>query len=152
MAKLDLRADDLIVEISEQRKKFFGCSGKMLVPCPATIAALLEEVPAGRLITTELIRKLLAERFGVQAICPAATNKGLQAISRDPVAGAAYWRVVKKHGELIDRFAGGVESQAARLAREGFIIDTNGKAPKVRNFKARLVSYIPRTPASETPY
>ena len=35
---------DLIVEIPESRVKFFGRTGKMLLPSPATVAALIKEI------------------------------------------------------------------------------------------------------------
>jgi hypothetical protein len=36
---------DLIVDIPAERIKFFGTTGKMLLPCPATVAALIEQIP-----------------------------------------------------------------------------------------------------------
>ena len=36
---------NLIVDIPAKRVKFFETTGKMLRPCPATIAALIEQIP-----------------------------------------------------------------------------------------------------------
>ncbi|MEO7911824.1 MAG: hypothetical protein ABIV47_19425 [Roseiflexaceae bacterium] len=36
---------------------------------------------------------------------------------------------------------GGVAAQADLLRQEGFVIDTNGKTPKVKQFKASLVRF-----------
>ena len=63
------------------------------------------------------------------------------AIANDTSKSVAYWRVIKQNGELNAIFPGGVEGQAARLRQEGFTIDTNGKVPKVKQFKASLVRF-----------
>src|SRR6187549_3583533 len=99
---------DEIVEIPENRVKYFGGHGKMLLPTPATVAAVIEKVPASKLITTDLLRRELTEQFDVQGTCPVTTQRALQALSHDehPVA---YWRVVNANGGLIARFPGGVE-------------------------------------------
>jgi alkylated DNA nucleotide flippase Atl1 len=111
----------------------------MLLPSDATVAALIAEVPKRKVITTDLLRKVLAERFKVQGTCPVTTRKALQAIAADASKPVAYWRVIKQNGELIDTFPGGVEGQAALLREEGFTIDGSGKKAKVAMFKASLV-------------
>jgi hypothetical protein len=131
--------EDAIVDIPEDRVKFFGGAGKMLLPSPATVAALIEKVPTRHLITTNLICKKLAQQFNVRGTCPVTTQKALQAVAHDANKEIAYWRVVKANGGLIDRFPGGVEGQAQRLSQEGFTLDRKGKGPKVANFQERLV-------------
>jgi hypothetical protein len=76
----------------------------------------------------------LAEQFDVQAVCPVATKKTLQAIANNPSNDAAYWRVVKKNGELLAHFPGGVKGHAALLGKEGFVTDDSRPKPKVKNF------------------
>ncbi len=132
---------DAIVDIPENRIKFFGGTGKMLLPCPATVAALLEKIPERKLITTNLICKELTKKFKVQGTCPVTTKKALQTLANDPETNAPYWRVLKTNGELMASFPGGVESQAAHLQNEGFMLDTAGKAPKVQKFKESLVQF-----------
>ena len=89
---------DAIVDIPQDRLRFFGGAGKMLLPSPATIAALVEKVPARKLITTNLICQKLAEQFGVRGTCPVTTQKALQAVAHDAGAEVAYWRVIKADG------------------------------------------------------
>ena len=132
--------EDVIVDISKAREKYFGCSGKMLLPCPATVKALVKKIPKNKLVTTELLRRELADQFNVEVTCPVATRKALQAIAKDS-SKVAYWQVVKKNGELIAYFPGGMADHATRLRKEGFTIDTQGKAPKVQDFKASLVQF-----------
>jgi hypothetical protein len=132
--------EDTIVEISKARERFFGCSGKMLKPCPATVAAVVKKVPENQLATTDLLRRKLAEQFQVQVTCPSDFKQALLAAASGPAIDLPYWRVVKQNGELIPRFPGGVEAQAARLEQEGFTIDTSGKKPRVIHFKAKLAN------------
>ena len=132
-----MNQDDVITNIPTTMEKFFGCSGKMLKPCPATIEALIKKIPKGKLSTTELIRKKLSAEFSVQATCPATTDKALQAIANTTMK-TAYWRVLKKEGELIAKYPGGVENHAALLIKEGFTIDKNGKAPTVKGYIDKL--------------
>jgi hypothetical protein len=132
---------DAIIDIAESQVRYFGGPGKMLLPSPATVAALIKRIPAYKLLTTDLLRKKLAEQFNVQGTCPVTTKKALQTIANDMNDQVAYWRVIKQNGELNAIFPGGVEGQAALLRQEGFVIDTNAKVPKVKQFKASLVRF-----------
>jgi alkylated DNA nucleotide flippase Atl1 len=131
--------EDVIVDISKAREKFFGCSGKMLLPSRKTVQALLEQIPQHQLATTEWIQRTLAAQFHVEVTCPVATRKALQAIAKDSSGNLAFWRVVKKNGELMAIYPGGVAVQAEQLTQQGFEIDSTAKKPKVLNLKANLV-------------
>ncbi len=132
---------DEIVDIPENRINFFGGPGKMLLPSPATVEALIKRIPENQLITTDLLRQQLTHQFNVQGTCPVTTRKALQTIANDSSSQVAYWRVINQSGGLIANFPGGVEGHAALLRKEGFTIDTTGKAPKVKNFKEDLVHF-----------
>lgn len=131
--------EDAIVDIPENRLRYFGGPGKMLLPCPATIAAVIEKIPKNKLVTTDLLRQELTDQFDVQGTCPVTTQRSLQALAHDPDNSAAYWRVINQNGGLISRFPGGVEGHAARLRDEGFSIDTQPKV--VKQFKDSLVQF-----------
>jgi alkylated DNA nucleotide flippase Atl1 len=131
--------EDAIVDIPKDRLRFFGGAGKMLLPSPATVAALIEKVPAGKVITTNLLRQQLAQQFNVQGTCPVMTQKSLQAVAHDPGNEVAYWRVIKANGGLFTRFPGGAEGQGESLGKEGFALDRKGKTPKVKDFRENLV-------------
>jgi len=134
-----MEQQDAIVDIPPNRVKFFGTTGKMLLPSPATVAAVIQTIPARKLITTDLLRRKLTDQFQVEGTCPVTTKKALRAIAHDTNARVAYWRVVNQNGGLVGIFPGGVEGHAALLRNEGFTIDTNGKAPKVMQFRDSLV-------------
>lgn len=131
--------EDAIVDIPTDRLRFFGGAGKMLLPGPATVAALIEKVPAHKLITTHLICQKLTQQFNVRGTCPATTQKALQALAHNPSNEVAYWRVIKASGGLITRFPAGAEGQAGRLRKEGFTLGRKGKVTKVKNFRESLV-------------
>ena len=132
---------DEIVDIPPNRVKFFGTTGKMLLPCPATVAAVIAKIPPHKLITTELLRKELTGQFGVEGTCPVTTKKSLQALAQDASSKVAYWRVVNQTGGLISIFPGGVQGHAAHLRDEGFSISTGGKTPTVKQYRDSLVRF-----------
>ena len=133
--------EDAIVDIPDNRIKFFGGTGKMLLPSAATVAALIKKVPKHKLITTNLVCQELSHQFKVRGTCPVTTQKALQAIARDPTENVAYWRVINANGGLIVRFPGGAAGQEALLRKEGFTMDPTGKVPKVKNFRKSLVHF-----------
>jgi len=130
--------EDLIVDISPERERFFGTAGRMLIPSPSTIGALLSELPADRLITTDQMRSILAGRAGVEATCPPSMLKSLQSLARDEASNVQYWRVIKKNGDLIAALPGGVDNQSTRLVSAGFDVDRDRKPPRVIGFASRL--------------
>jgi hypothetical protein len=132
---------DAIVDIPPNRVRYFGTTGKMLLPSPATIAALIQRIPAHKLITTDLLRQRLTDQFEVEGTCPITTQKSLQVVAYDVVTQVPYWRVIRQNGNLMAKFPGGVESHAALLRQEGFTIDTAGKIPSVKQFKESLIHF-----------
>jgi hypothetical protein len=139
--KGDHMQQDAIVPIPPNRVKFFGTTGKMLLPSPETIANVIKTIPAHKLITTALIRQHLKDQFEVDGVCPVTTQKALRIVANDSSPDVAYWRVIGQDGKLIANFPGGVEGHAERLRQEGFTIDSDGKAAKVRAFRENLVRF-----------
>jgi alkylated DNA nucleotide flippase Atl1 len=133
--------EDVIVDIPKDRVKFFGGTGKMLLPGPATVAALIKKIPERKLLTTNLLGQELTAQFKVRGTCPVTTQKALQAIAHGSSGDIAYWRVINTNGGLIARFPGGAAGQAALLEKEGFTIETKGKVSKVKNFRASLARF-----------
>ena len=132
---------DLIVDIPKERIRFFGGGGKMLLPSPATVGALMEKIPKHKLATTSLLCQTLTEQFKVRGTCPVTTQQAIQAVANDPTKIVAYWPVIKTNGGLFSRFPGGVDGHATHLKEEGFALDTKGQAPKVKGFKESLVRF-----------
>lgn len=132
--------EDEIVPISPEREKFFGCSGRMLLPCPNTVAALVEGVPSGRVTTLDFLRRELARRHGVDVVCPFQTKQAVLAIASQ-FGAVPFWRLVKKNGELLKYLPGGVTSQAALLAKEHVRTKQTAGSQRVENLKELLVRF-----------
>jgi alkylated DNA nucleotide flippase Atl1 len=133
--------EDIIVDISPERERFFGCSGRMLKPSLATVEALVKQIPMGKLVTTDALRAELAHRFQVEVTCPSDTQKALRALASSTSGRTAFWRVVKKNGEFMSIFPGGIQAQAARLKAEGLEIDTTRKAPRVKHLAQNVFRF-----------
>jgi hypothetical protein len=133
--------EDLVVDIPKERIRFFGGAGKMLLPSPATVAALIEKVTEHNLVTTRLLCQELTDQFKVKGTCPVTTQKAVQAIAHDSTKKVPYWRVIQANGGLMSRFPGGVDGQTTLLRKEGFTVDRKGNLAKVKNFKESLVRF-----------
>jgi len=122
--------------------------GKMLIPKPLDINALIHRVPKGKLATVIQIRDKLAKDAHANCCCPLTTGIFLRIVAEvaeeDLRSGkkqvTPYWRVVKADGSLNEKFPGGVQAQAARLEAEGHIIELKmgRKPPRVLNFEESL--------------
>lgn len=123
--------------------------GKMLIPRPIDVDALIRRVEKGKLVTVDQIRERLAKDCYADVTCPLTTGIFLriaaETAEEDRGRGVAditpYWRVIKADGSLNEKFPGGVESQAAHLKEEGHTV-TAGKGkkpPKVKDFEKSLV-------------
>lgn len=101
--------------------------GTMLVPTPLLIAAELQKVRRGRLITTRELRERLARQAGADATCTMTTGILLHIVAgateeRLTAGGrptAPYWRVVGPNGELNPKWPPGQTRQAEHLRVEG---------------------------------
>ena len=134
-----IQLEDQIVDIPPNRVKFFGGSGKMLLPSPAAVESVLLEIPPHRLVTTGQLRQELTRIFGVQGTCPVTTQKALVTLAHDPENQAPYWRVINQNGGLISRFPGGVQGHAALLQTEGFNIKIQGDTRRIKNYKEYIL-------------
>jgi len=122
--------------------------GKMLIPKPLDIDALIHKIPSGKLVTVIQIRDKLAIDADANCCCPLTTGIFLRIVAEvaeeDLQNGkkdvTPYWRVLRADGSLNKKFPGGVQAQAARLEKEGHIVDSNRgrRPPRVVNFEQSL--------------
>jgi len=122
--------------------------GKMFIPKPLDVDMLLLKVEKGKLVTVTQIKDKLAKDFCAAYTCPltpeiflwvsAETAEEDLKIGRKQVA--PYWRVINDDGSLNEKFMGGVEIQATRLAEEGhtILLAQGKKPPKVKDFERSL--------------
>ena len=116
---------------------------------PRMVAAEVQRVRKGRLITPAMIRERLAEANGAADTSPITTGIFLTilsgAVEEDLAEGrrpqAPYWRVVEDNGRLREKNRAGVERQRELLEAEGHVVEPQGRAGKltVVDFQKRLV-------------
>ena len=130
-----------VVNVPPKMQARFG-KGKMVVPGPMTVDAIIKKVKKGRLITPRLIRSTLARDFKADTCCPLTTGifirLSAEAAEEDLEAGkksiTPYWRVVTDEGGLIEKFPGGVSGHARILQKEGHDIVTIRGKKRVKDF------------------
>jgi len=124
-------------------------AGRMLIPKPLDVDALMRKARKGRLLTVSQIRDELARMAKVKASCPMTTGifmrMAAEAAEEDRRAGkkriTPYWRTIRDDGGLNEKFPGGVEAQAKQLREEGFVITTAASGRmKVKDFEKRLAT------------
>jgi len=130
-----------VVNVPPRMQARFG-KGKMVVPGPMTVDAIIKKVKKGRLVTPKLIRATLARDFKADTCCPLTTGifirLSAEAAIEDHEAGkkniTPYWRVVTDEGGLIEKFPGGVSDHARILQKEGLDIVTIRGRKRVKDF------------------
>lgn len=137
-----------VVNIPKKMEKRLG-KGKLLVPKPLDVDALIRKVKRGKLVTQEQIREKLTKDFKVNVTCPITTGIfvriAAEAAEEDLKNGkkqiTPYWRVIKGDGHLNEKFPGGIKRQATHLEEEGYTIKAGKgkKPPKVINFERYLL-------------
>jgi hypothetical protein len=158
--KLERQQEIRIVDIPPRMQARLG-KGRMVIPRPLDVDALIRSVPKGKLVTVLQLRQELARRSKVDVACPLCTgifvrivaeaaneelgmdkkNIGKKNMSKKTVT--PFWRVVTGEGRLNPRFPGGAAAQKRSLASEGHkILKANGKKPPaVADFESALVRF-----------
>jgi hypothetical protein len=115
--------------------------GRMVIPAPSDVDALMRQVPKGRIVTINQLRDALAKRHKVNFACPITTGIfswiAAHAAAEAEAEGAKritpYWRTLKTGGEINPKYPGGVKVIAKRLRAEGHRIIRKG----ARHFVAK---------------
>ncbi|HET8888721.1 MAG TPA: MGMT family protein [Candidatus Angelobacter sp.] len=125
--------------------------GKMVIPKPLDVDALIRRVPRGKVATVLQLREELAKRSKVDVACPLCTGIfvriSAEAAEEARQAGkksvTPYWRVISSEGRLNPKFPGGVAGQRRMLSAEGHkVLRAIGKkAPAVAGFQSALVRF-----------
>ncbi len=142
--KIETAREPKIVTIPPKMQKRFG-RGRMLIPSPLDVDALIRRVPPGKLITQSQLREKLARNAGVDVACPITTGIFVRIIAEAAEESSRegklritpYWRIVRDDGRLLEKLPGGPSAQAEKLAGEGHRIDRSGKL-RVEDISAAL--------------
>ena len=124
--------------------------GKMVIPAPMEVDALMKQVPKGRVVTINELRAALATKHKVDFACPITTGIfswiAAHAAAEAEAEGAKritpYWRTLKTGGEVNPKYPGGVERLAKRLRAEGHKIIQKGKRYLVSDFQRSLYTRL----------
>jgi alkylated DNA nucleotide flippase Atl1 len=115
----------------EEVVKRYGGSRMLLAP-PIDYDGLMRQVPKGKVVTSEQIRKVLANRYGADFTCPLTAgifiNIAAWASEQRDTDKTPYWRTLKSDGELNEKYPGGIDAQQKKLEAEGFTIFTKGRS------------------------
>jgi hypothetical protein len=118
--------------ISDKQEKRWG-KGTVVVPAPIEVDAIMKNVPKGKIITINQIRKKVAKQHHATIACPMTTGIfswiAANAAEEDVKAGkraTPYWRTLKEGGVINEKYPGGIEKQAILLEKEGHKIINKG--------------------------
>lgn len=122
--------------------------GKMLIPAPLQVDAVMKKVPHGKLVTINEIRQSLAKSEGADFTCPITTGifAWIAAHAADEAAAqkqkkiTPYWRTLKNGGEINPKYPGGIAKLKRLLRAEGHRIEQRGKKFFVADFEKHLVA------------
>jgi hypothetical protein len=123
-----------IATISGKMTKRWG-EGRMVIPAPIEVDALMKKVPKGRVVTINELRGALASIHKVEFTCPISTGIfswiAAHAAAEARVAGAKritpYWRTLKTGGEINPKYPGGIKALTRLLKAEGHKITRRGE-------------------------
>ena len=105
----------------------------------------MAKVPKGKIITITEIREFLAKKYGAEFTCPMTAGIFLslaaQASEEREDNKIAFWRTLKKDGELNLKYPGGVKYQKEMLESEGHSFTTKGRK-NLRYFVENYEDYL----------
>jgi len=120
--------------------------GTMVIPHPMQVRELMDSIPEGRVSTLDEVRTSLAGKNGADIACPMTSGIFMSMVAQashedkeeQGSFSVAYWRSLKRNGELNPKFPEGIEGQAKRLEAEGHSITHRGKKAFVEDFEKYL--------------
>jgi len=132
-------------EVTGKMTRRWG-EGRMVIPAPIEVDALMRRVPKGRLVTINELRAALAAKHQADFACPMTTGIfsriAAHAAEEAAQAGAKritpYWRTLKTGGEINPKYPGGTAAIAKQLRAEGHKIVQKGKRIVVMDYQKAL--------------
>ena len=114
----------------EKSVKRYGGENMLIAP-PLEYNEIMSKIPKGKVITITEIREFLAKKHNAEFTCPLTAGIFLslaaQASEEREDNKIAFWRTLKKDGELNPKYPGGVEYQKEMLEMEGHSFITKGR-------------------------
>jgi hypothetical protein len=121
-------------------------TGRMVIPAPLEVDALMRQVPKGRLATINELRAVLAVKHRASLACPITTgifswiaaHAAAEAAADGAKRVTPYWRILKTGGEINPKYPGGIEEISQRLRAEGHQVIQKGKRFLVADYQRAL--------------
>lgn len=119
---------------------------RLLIAPPLDYDALMKQVPAGRLVTSDQIRDHLARKYQADATCPLTAGIFINIVAQASVERGEkdvtpYWRTLKKDGEINEKFPGGIEEQRLLLEGEGHEVVRKGSKYFVADLQCKRFKF-----------
>ena len=137
-----------IIRISDEKSIERYGGENMLIAPPLEYNEIMAKIPEGKVITITEIREFLAKKYDAEFTCPMTAgifiSLAAQASEERENDKIAFWRTLKKDGELNPKYPGGVEYQKEMLEAEGHSFITKGRKNIryfVENFEYKLFSF-----------
>ncbi len=135
-----------VVKITGKMSKRWG-TGTVVIPAPKEVDAIMKQVPKGKVITINQIRKMLAKKHRATIGCPITTGifawVSAYAAEEEAKQGkkdiTPYWRTLKSDGILNEKYPGGIPNQRKLLEKEGHKVVKKGKNFIIQDFEKRLM-------------
>jgi alkylated DNA nucleotide flippase Atl1 len=113
--------------------------GTYVIPAPIEVDKIMKQVPKGKVITINEIRKILAKKHKAQFGCPITTgifswiaaHAAAEAEAEGKKKVTPYWRTLKTGGELNPKYPGGIDNIKRRLEAEGHEVIQKGRSKKL---------------------
>jgi hypothetical protein len=110
---------------------------------PSEVAAIMKQVPRGRLITIVEVCRQIAKNHDVKACCSLTTgifimtaaNAVEEAREEGKLLDIPYWRTLKADGFLNEKYPGGQEAHKRLLEGENLRVIARGKRYQVVDYE-----------------
>lgn len=131
-----------VIELTDPKSINRYGGHNMLIAPPLAYDEIMREIPIGKLMTSDYARDYLAKKAGADFTCPLTAgifiNIAARASEEREDDKTPYWRMLKKDGELNEKFPGGIDNHKFLLETEGHVIIKKGKRYFVENYKERF--------------
>lgn len=125
-------------------------TGRMVIPAPREVDALMKQVPKGKLVTINELRAALAQQHQADFACPITTgifswiaaHAAAEAAAEGAKRITPYWRTLKTGGVVNPKYPGGAAAVARRLRAEGHRLVAKGKRLIVADYEQKLFTKL----------
>ena len=114
----------------------------VVIAPPVDVNEIMNDVPAGKLITLNEICRKLAQKHKTKYCCTLTTGIFVTIsanAAQETGSGVPYWRTIKNTGELNGKYPGGLDGHKELLEKEGFSVIKKGKKYFVENYEDYLL-------------